>query len=128
MPAPHPRDARERVQPGLWPGSFFCGDGAFAPGHETCKINPFRGCPHCLKEIFMTDMTAAEFAAELKKHGFRVVGVQITSDDCPGVAWNPVKRMGRLDRARTLRKVIQKRSEEMARQVRASVVVPDGSA
>ena len=64
----------------------------------------------------MTDMTAAEFAAELKKHGFRVVGAQITSDDCPGIAWKPTMRSGRMDRAHTLRKVIQKRSEEIARR------------
>jgi hypothetical protein len=76
----------------------------------------------------MTDMTAAEFAAELKKHGFRVVGTQITSDDCPGVAWKPTMRSGRIDRARTLSKVIQKRSEEIARRARTGVAMPDGSA
>ena len=66
-------------------------------------------------EISMS-MTAAEFAAELEKCGFRIVGTWIVSDDCPGVAWKPVKRMGRIDRARTLHKVIQKRDIEIARR------------
>ena len=99
-----------------------------APGQEKYKINSFRASRYCPKEISMTDMTAAEFATELKKHGFRVVGTQITSDDCSGVAWKPTMRSGRIDRARTLSKVIQKRSEEIARRARTGVAMPDGSA
>jgi len=49
-----------------------------------------------LKEISMSGMTAAEFAAELKKYGLQIVGAQI---NCPGVAWKPAMRSGRIDLA-----------------------------
>jgi hypothetical protein len=43
----------------------------------------------------MSDLTAAEFAAELRFRGFRIVGRSITSDECPGVTWKPVMKSGR---------------------------------
>jgi hypothetical protein len=63
-------------------------------------------------------MTATQFATELKVSGFRMVGGRIVSDDCPGIAWKPVKTQGRLDRVRTLRKVVRERRDEIVRQVR----------
>jgi hypothetical protein len=68
----------------------------------------------------MSDMTAAEFAAELKNHGFRIVGRSITSDECPGITWKPVMKSGRIDRAGTLRKLEIERRREIARQALAS--------
>jgi hypothetical protein len=65
----------------------------------------------------LPDITAAEFRAALKHHGFRMVGTtQIVSYQCPGVVWTPVTKSGRIDRAGTLHKVVQARREEMARQ------------
>jgi hypothetical protein len=70
----------------------------------------------------MSDMTADEFAAELKYHGFRIIGKRIASDDCPGVTWATATRSGRIDRARTLRKVLQERRKEILRQMLTSMV------
>jgi hypothetical protein len=69
----------------------------------------------------MSDMTADEFAAELKYHGFRIIGKRIASDDCPGETWPPATRSGRIDRARTLRKVLQERRKEIIRQALTSM-------
>jgi hypothetical protein len=63
-------------------------------------------------------MTATQFATELKVCGLRMVGNQIVSDDCPGIAWKPVKTRGQIDRASTLRAVIRERREVIVRQVR----------
>jgi hypothetical protein len=63
-------------------------------------------------------MTATEFTIELDACDFRMVRDRIVSDDCPGVAWKPVVTGGRIDRARTLRKVIRERRDEIVRQVR----------
>ena len=63
-------------------------------------------------------MTATQFATELKVCGLRMAGSRIVSDDCPGIAWKPVKTRGQIDRASTLREVIRERREEIVRQAR----------
>jgi hypothetical protein len=63
-------------------------------------------------------MTATQFATELKVSGLRMVGNQIVSDDCPGIAWKPVKTRGRIDRVGTLREVIRERRQVTVRQLR----------
>jgi hypothetical protein len=63
-------------------------------------------------------MTATEFTTELKACDLRIVRNRIVSDDCPGVTWRPVMAGGQIDRARTLRKVIRERRDEVVRQVR----------
>jgi hypothetical protein len=63
-------------------------------------------------------MTAIQFATELRVSGFRLVGDQIISDDCPGIAWKPVKTSGQIDRASTLREVIRQRRKVIVRQAR----------
>ena len=63
-------------------------------------------------------MTATQFATELKVSGLRMVGNQILSDDCPGIAWKPVMTRGRVDRAGTLREVTRERRELIVRQAR----------
>ena len=64
-------------------------------------------------------MTAAEFAAALKTHGFRVVRAKIedATGQCPGIRWPAVLR-GRnvVDRNRTLAKVLRERDAEIARR------------
>jgi hypothetical protein len=47
-----------------------------------------------------------------------MVGSKIVSDDCPGIAWQPVMMRGQIDRASTLREAIRGRREEIIRQVR----------
>jgi hypothetical protein len=49
---------------------------------------------------------------------FRMVRNRIVSEDCPGVTWKPVMMGGQIDRARTLRKVIRERRDEVVRRVR----------
>jgi hypothetical protein len=66
-------------------------------------------------------MTSAQFATELKVCGLRMVGNQIVSDDCPGIAWKPVMARGQIDRASTLREVIRERREVIVRQGRISM-------
>jgi hypothetical protein len=59
--------------------------------------------------------------AALKHHGFQMLGSsKILSDECPGVAWKPITRSGRIDRAGTLHKVVQARREEIAKRDTAS--------
>jgi hypothetical protein len=70
----------------------------------------------------MTSMTGAAFAAELKARGFKMKGNRIVSEECPGISWKPVMTRGRIDRARTLRKVVRERREEIVRQLRISMV------
>jgi hypothetical protein len=48
----------------------------------------------------------------------QTTAARIVSDDCPGVTWKPVMTRGQIDRARTLRKVIRERRDEIVRQVR----------
>jgi hypothetical protein len=66
-------------------------------------------------------MTATQFATELKICGLRMVGNQIVSDDCPGIAWKPVKTRGQIDRASTLREVIREWREVIVQQARVSM-------
>ena len=66
-------------------------------------------------------MTATQFATELRVSGFRMVGNQIISDDCPGIAWKPVKTRGQIDRVSTLRRVLQERREVIVRQSRIAI-------
>jgi hypothetical protein len=63
-------------------------------------------------------MTATQFATELKLCQLRMIGNQIVSDDCPGIAWKPVMRRGKIDRVGTLREVIRERREVIVRQAR----------
>jgi hypothetical protein len=67
-------------------------------------------------------MTATQFATELKVCGLRMVGNQIISDDCPGLAWKPVTKRGQIDRAGTLRAVIRERRAVIVRQSRIGMV------
>jgi hypothetical protein len=48
-------------------------------------------------------------------------GSQIVSDDCPGIAWKPVKTRGQIDRASTLREVIREWREVIVQQARVSM-------
>jgi hypothetical protein len=63
-------------------------------------------------------MSAAEFAAALKHHGFRVVRAKIedATGRCPGVRWPAVLRGRTVDHNRTLAKVIHGRDAEIARR------------
>jgi hypothetical protein len=63
-------------------------------------------------------MTARQFATALRVSGLRMVGDQIVSDDCPGIAWKPVQKRGQIDRASTLREVIKERRVVIVRQAR----------
>jgi hypothetical protein len=67
-------------------------------------------------------MTAAQFATELKERGLRMVGNQIVSDDCTGIAWKPVTTRGQIDRASTLRDVRRARCAVIVRQARIGMV------
>jgi hypothetical protein len=67
-------------------------------------------------------MTATQFATELKMCGLRIVGNQIVSDDCPGIAWKPVMTRRHVDRVGTLRKVIRERRAVIVRQTRIGMV------
>ena len=66
--------------------------------------------------IVPREMTAAEFAAELEHHGFRVFETRIVSDECPGIAWTPVMRWGHIARRATLAKVLRERAVEIAKR------------
>jgi hypothetical protein len=82
--------------------------------------NDLRGCQLDEKRSRQEpQMTAAEFAAALKRYGFRVVRAKIedATGQCPGIRWAAVFR-GRnvLDRNRTLAKVIRERDAEIARK------------
>jgi hypothetical protein len=67
-------------------------------------------------------MTAAQFATELKERGLRMVGNQIVSDDCTGIAWKPVTTRGQIDRVSTLREVRRGRCAVIVRQARIGMV------
>ena len=69
--------------------------------------------------IPVPQMTAAEFAAALKHHGFRVVRAKIedATGRCPGIVrWPAVLRGRSVDHNRTLAKVIRERDAEIARR------------
>ena len=60
------------------------GDGGSAAG-EPRRHEP--GCAAGSAQMRRSAMTATLFATELKVSGLRMVGNQIVSDDCPGIAW-----------------------------------------
>jgi len=68
--------------------------------------------------IAVPQKSAAEFAAALKHHGFRVVRAKGEDADgrCPGVRWPAVLRGRSVDHNRTLAKVIRERDAEIARR------------
>ena len=68
--------------------------------------------------IPVPQMSAAEFAAALKHHSFRVVRAKIedATGRCPGVRWPAVLRGRSVDHNRTLAKVIRERDAEIARR------------
>jgi len=68
--------------------------------------------------IPVPQMTAAEFAAALKHHGFRVIRAKIedATGRCPGIRWPAVLRGQSVDHNRTLAKVIRERDAEIARR------------
>jgi hypothetical protein len=68
--------------------------------------------------ITVAQMSAAEFAAAVKHHGFRVVRAKIedATGRCPGVRWPAVLRGRSVDHNRTLAKVIRERDAEIARR------------
>jgi hypothetical protein len=57
---------------------------------------------------YLPQMSAAEFAAALKTHGFRVVRAKIedATGQCPGIRWSALAR------------VLQERDAEVARRGR----------
>jgi hypothetical protein len=64
-------------------------------------------------------MTAAEFAAAMKRHGFGVCRARIvdTTGQCPGISWSAVRRGGgSVDRNKTLAKILRERDAEIARR------------
>jgi hypothetical protein len=69
-------------------------------------------------------MTAAQFAAALKHHGFRVVRAKIedATGRCPGIRWPAVLRGRNVDRNKTLAKVIAARDAEIARRALGEIV------
>jgi hypothetical protein len=62
-----------------------------------------------IRPLSVPQRTAAEFAAALKAHGFRVVNAKIEEPTgrCPGIRLNAVLRGWAVDRNRTLAKVIR---------------------
>jgi hypothetical protein len=72
-----------------------------------------------------TQMSAAEFNAALKRHGFRVVRAKIedATGKCPGVSWSAIF-IGRaaVDYNKTLAKVIAARNAELARRGLGEIV------
>jgi hypothetical protein len=68
--------------------------------------------------IAVPQMTAAEFAAALKHHGFRVVRAKIedATGRCPGIRWPAILRGRSVDHNRTLAKVLRERDAEIARR------------
>jgi hypothetical protein len=77
-------------------------------------------------------MTAAEFAAAMKHHGFGVCRARIvdTTGQCPGVSWPAVRRgRGSVDRNKALAKILRQRDAEIAMGARAlndPLVAPAG--
>jgi hypothetical protein len=69
-------------------------------------------------------MTAAEFAASMKRHGFGVSRARIidTTGQCPGISWSAVRRGNSIDRSKTLAKVLREREAEIGRRALAGIV------
>jgi hypothetical protein len=77
------------------------------------------GSPRGPGHAFKSQMTSAEFNAELRNAGFGVAKGRIVdvSGKCPGFSAKPTfQSNGLLDRYATLTKVIQERGNEMARR------------
>jgi hypothetical protein len=71
----------------------------------------------------LPQMTAAEFAASMKHHGFGVSRARIidTTGQCPGISWPAVRRGNSVDRSKTLAKVLRERDAEIARRALAGI-------
>jgi hypothetical protein len=72
----------------------------------------------------LPQMTAAEFAAAMKHHGFGVCRARIvdTTGQCPGVSWSAVRRgRGSVDRNKTLAKILRERDAEIARRALSGI-------
>jgi hypothetical protein len=73
----------------------------------------------------LPQMTAAEFAAAMKHHGFGVSRARIVdiTGQCPGISWPAVRRgRGSVDRNKTLAKVLRERDAEIARRALPGVI------
>jgi hypothetical protein len=72
----------------------------------------------------LPQMTAAEFAASMKHHGFGVSRARIidTTGQCPGISWSAVRRGNSIDRNKTLAKVLHERDAEIGRRALAGIV------
>jgi hypothetical protein len=87
-------------------------------------MKPARGTNSLLQ------MTAAEFAAAMKHHGFAVCRARIvdTTGQCPGISWSAVRRGGgSVDRNKTLAKILRERDAEIARRALPGVPVSSTS-
>jgi hypothetical protein len=74
----------------------------------------------------LLQMTAAEFAAAMKHHGFGVCRARIidTTGQCPGISWSAVRRGGgSVDRNKTLAKILREREAEIARRALSGIPV-----
>jgi hypothetical protein len=119
-----PLVGRQRATAANWPTRYrgkatnWAVRARFLPGARPSSWNelPFVDIPPSSEGG--ADVTATEFATELKARDLRLFRNRIVSDDCPGVTWKPVVIGGQIDRARTLRKVIRERRDEIVRQVR----------
>jgi hypothetical protein len=60
-----------------------------------------------MKPNSLPQMTAAEFASSMKRHGFGVSRARIidTTGQCPGISWPAVRRGNAIDKSKTLAKV-----------------------
>jgi hypothetical protein len=70
------------------------------------------------RPLSVPQMTAAEFAAALKSHGFRIVKAKLedATGQCPGIRWTAVlKGRTAIDYNRTLAKIVGEREAEIAR-------------
>jgi hypothetical protein len=73
----------------------------------------------------LPQMTAAEFAAAMKHHGFGVCRARIvdTTGRCPDISWPAVRRgRGSVDRNKTLAKILRERDAEIARRALPGIV------
>jgi hypothetical protein len=70
--------------------------------------------------IAVPQMTAAEFTAALKHHGFRIVRAKIedATGRCSGIRWPAILPGRSVEHNRTLAKVIRERDDEIVRRAR----------
>jgi hypothetical protein len=92
-------------------------------GIEVRSTAPLRGdrldrMARSNEPIAVPQMTAAEFAAALRHHSFRVARAKIedATGRCPGIRWPAILRGRSVDHNRTLAKVIRERDAEIARR------------